>query len=648
MDIKLIFPPFWSVTQPYLSLPCLAAYLEQKGVKTKQIDLNLEFYDYILSEKFMKKYESYEFSDETRNIYDIIVKEIDLAKERFRSSGELNKDEYEENFAIMISALNLLSVAIKPENITFGYYDGEVNIKNVNDLEQFIHSINQFESNTFLYQVLNILINKFDVSGKIIGISITDLQQIVPSIIIATLIKKKNPIAKIVFGGNIPSRWIDQLENLKPLFKIIDYISLNEGEESLYLLTKYVHGQATIEEVPSLVYLENNQIVKTNKASNIDINKLPTPLFSKNDLPRYFMPKKVLPLLTSRGCYWGKCTFCDHSFIYQGLYRKRSIDNIMKDIETYNREYGSSYINFHDEAISPIEIEKISEELLRRNIEIKWSCDARLDKGLTEKRLERAKMAGLSVLYFGLESINSNVIKNMCKGTDPAILKEILTYSTKLGVWNHLFYICNFPGETTDEFSETLNFLCDNKKIIQSDGCAKFSLNKFSPIAFHHEEYGLSLEKNTDIFELSYTYKERLFNSKEKELKDVLYHRAIEEEKYGGTYGKLIGNLQRDHWVIFNQTMNQLNLNKVEYILSPGIIVKNNKLYNLLKLEVLELGKDSILIINLLLKKSSYEEILQYFMLNKEIERIKMVEILNKFIIKLKEQGILRYARIIE
>ena len=91
-----------------------------------------------------------------------------------------------------------------------------------------------------------------------------------------------------------------------------------------------------------------------------------------------------------------------------------------------------------------------------------------------------------------------------------------------------------------------------------------------------------------------------------------------------------------------------MNLNKVEYILSPGIIVKNNKLYNLLKLEVLELGKDSILIINLLLKKSSYEEILQYFMLNKEIERIKMVEILNKFIIKLKEQGILRYARIIE
>ena len=55
MKTILIFPPFWSASQPYLSLPCIAAYLKKCGMDVEQIDLNLQIYDYVLSKKFILK-----------------------------------------------------------------------------------------------------------------------------------------------------------------------------------------------------------------------------------------------------------------------------------------------------------------------------------------------------------------------------------------------------------------------------------------------------------------------------------------------------------------------------------------------------------------------------------------------------------------
>ena len=46
--IRLIFPPQWTPTQPYLGTACLAAYLKKKGITCEQMDLNAQFYNYIL------------------------------------------------------------------------------------------------------------------------------------------------------------------------------------------------------------------------------------------------------------------------------------------------------------------------------------------------------------------------------------------------------------------------------------------------------------------------------------------------------------------------------------------------------------------------------------------------------------------------
>ena len=48
---------------------------------------------------------------------------------------------------------------------------------------------------------------------------------------------------------------------------------------------------------------------------------LPLPDFDGLPLDRYFVPERIIPYLATRGCYWGRCTFCDHGQGYFDQYR---------------------------------------------------------------------------------------------------------------------------------------------------------------------------------------------------------------------------------------------------------------------------------------------------------------------------------------
>ncbi|HET9886185.1 MAG TPA: B12-binding domain-containing radical SAM protein, partial [bacterium] len=56
MNIALVFPPQGHFTQPYLSLPSLAAYLRAHGAgNVTMIDASIEAYDHFLSGKRLRR-----------------------------------------------------------------------------------------------------------------------------------------------------------------------------------------------------------------------------------------------------------------------------------------------------------------------------------------------------------------------------------------------------------------------------------------------------------------------------------------------------------------------------------------------------------------------------------------------------------------
>src|SRR5919106_4533036 len=55
MKVMLVFPPDWYPSEPYLSLPMIAAVLRAAGHHVVQKDVNLEMYDWYFSEDFLKR-----------------------------------------------------------------------------------------------------------------------------------------------------------------------------------------------------------------------------------------------------------------------------------------------------------------------------------------------------------------------------------------------------------------------------------------------------------------------------------------------------------------------------------------------------------------------------------------------------------------
>ena len=78
--------------------------------------------------------------------------------------------------------------------------------------------------------------------------------------------------------------------------------------------------------------------------------ELPPPDFDGLPLEKYFVPDRVLPYLATRGCYWGRCEFCDHGEGYTAGYRTKKVQEIIEEVSFLKEKYQTSHFHFTDES----------------------------------------------------------------------------------------------------------------------------------------------------------------------------------------------------------------------------------------------------------------------------------------------------------
>ena len=87
-------------------------------------------------------------------------------------------------------------------------------------------------------------------------------------------------------------------------------------------------------------------------------------------------------------------------------------------IEFINKKYGIKHFEFIDECISPAYLQKLSEEILSRHLDIAWFNNARLEEAFTQEVLSSAHKAGLKMLLWGFESGSKRIMELINKGID--------------------------------------------------------------------------------------------------------------------------------------------------------------------------------------------------------------------------------------
>jgi len=519
MKVLLIFPPSWHPSQPYLSLPSLTAFLRQNGVRdVVQRDVNIEFLDVLLTKKTCNEFYqrivdklrymdsageasrrgvSPDYQEKRRALMSAvemipaIIDKVEPAKNTLRSEGFYDLERYMDSVNTINESLGILSALYYPSSLTALNNDMRYSVYSS---QEILKALDDEEENIFLNLYKNhILSSILEFSPNVLGISITSTSQIIPGLTLAKLIKDRNKEVHITIGGSVFTKLIENLKKVDGLFSIVDSFIVFEGEHALLELAGQIDGKRDFRKVPNLIYRENNVTRINEPFYSEDLNVLPTPDFDGLPLRRYLAPESVLPVQTSRGCYYRKCTFCNLHLDHRN-FRLRKADLLLEDIHKLSQKYNTPYFFFTDESVPVNQLREISQGLLGNDWDIKWMGGVRFEKALNGDLLRKMSKSGCQKLVFGLESYNQRVLDLMKKGIKTDVVKEILDECLKVGISFHLYIIIGFPTEAEKEALETLDFVL-NKEYLDSPGFSclpsLFGMEKDSPITHNPSEYGL-------------------------------------------------------------------------------------------------------------------------------------------------------------
>ncbi|MEA3468202.1 MAG: radical SAM protein, partial [Thermodesulfobacteriota bacterium] len=342
-----------------------------------------------------------------------------------------------------------------------------------------------------------VLANKPD----LVGLSVLYQHQVVFAALLAKLIKKQSK-TKIVVGGALVSVMAEPEKLLttpftpaKPgspeifLKEFWDYLIPGEGELGLHHLCQ-AENAADLAGVPNLIYFSDNEL-QSNSPGMVEIETLPYPDFSQFKLDKYLTPEPILPLMTSRGCPWGKCTFCTHHHSYL-RYRSRSIEICVEEIKFLQKQYGCSSFYFYDEMIPPQRFKKLAGQILDEGLEIDYGAYAKPVKDFTTDLCQLIQRSGCRVLQWGVEAASQRILELMSKGTDIHEVEKVLANSTAAGIHNLVFFLFGFPSETREELQQTLTFIDRNRENIHALSSGTFVLTGGSQIHREPEKFFIS------------------------------------------------------------------------------------------------------------------------------------------------------------
>ena len=525
MKSLLIFPPDWLPSEPYLSLPCLAAVLRPAGHDVSQLDVNVEMYDLFFSARFLEhvsqrigselKYlqevsEKRELDEEEQELMQKLLTctperfqqfsaDVERAKGILRGKDFYDIDQLEWATNCLHEVMALVSLGYYPAQICFPPIETDIVYKPFMSSE-ILEAVDDDQINIYR-DVFRMLIRPVMERERpaMVGISVVQQKQLIATFTFCKMIKEEFPGTHITLGGNIITRIRDTLPAMEELWEWFDTAVVYEGESAYLKLTEAVESGGELSELPNLIYKDDNGIHANKEVCSENLADIPPPDFDGLPLEKYFVPDLILPYLATRGCYWGRCTFCDHFQGYVEGFRTKQVDQITEEIKFLKEKYGTRFFHFTDESYPPALFQKLSRRLIETKLDIAWTTHMRFEESLLDDQVWKdVAESGCKYLHFGYESGNQRVLKLMDKATKLDAIETNLRMSSEAGIWNHLMGFFGFPGETAEEADDSKVFVEKNSAHIHSLGFMTFVLGKYSPIAFEPEKYGLTYYKNPE------------------------------------------------------------------------------------------------------------------------------------------------------
>ena len=286
---------------------------------------------------------------------------------------------------------------------------------------------------------------------------------------IARTIKSHHRETIIIFGGPHPT--VMPEETLASPY--VDAVCIGEGEETFCEL---VRNKGDFKGIDGIWYKgEEDDVIKNDPRKPIDdLDSLPFPALDLLPMEKYFQywfqldsvarNLKGVNILASRGCPY-RCSFCQPTLsrLFGKKIRKRSPENITREIEYWKERHGINAVMFTDDTLTVDRnwVNELCSLFLHRNLDIIWGCNARVD--LAAKDLfAKMKEAGLRKVFMGIESGSQRVLTDIYDKmiTHEKVFRAVAT-AKSLGLRIQGYFMIGAPTETEEEIMKTIRLARD-------------------------------------------------------------------------------------------------------------------------------------------------------------------------------------------
>jgi radical SAM superfamily enzyme YgiQ (UPF0313 family) len=241
-----------------------------------------------------------------------------------------------------------------------------------------------------------------------------------------------------------------------------------EGEHTMLDLANRFQEQGPeldLRAVPGLLVGNGDKPIGTEDRPRIsDLDSLPFPDRTAIDLEQYMKAWKdrhgysSLSLITSRGCPFN-CTWCSKE-IFGCLFRQRSPENVIEELELLKAQYGPDQLWFADDVLTLNKkwALKLTGAMADAGIDIPFECLSRVDR-VDEEVVAGLERAGCFRLWYGAESGSDKIVENMRKDFTVDQVMESVKFSMDAGIEVGLFILIGYPGEKLADLVKTLKMI---------------------------------------------------------------------------------------------------------------------------------------------------------------------------------------------
>jgi anaerobic magnesium-protoporphyrin IX monomethyl ester cyclase len=258
------------------------------------------------------------------------------------------------------------------------------------------------------------------------------------------------PGVHLALGGAhttaLPARTLEECPEL-------ELVCFGEGEHTLAEALDVWSAGDAITSCPGAAWRDGSGAIQVGPMRDWeqDLDRLPFPAW---DL---FPRSATYPIMTARGCQY-RCNFCCRAL--GGAVRKRSVANVLEELEWVIRTFRPRLVRFEDETLTldRDHAHALLDGIIERGYHrlTRFNGQTRVDR-VDLETLRKLKRANFAMLEMGVESGSPAVLEASDKRITLDRVRESFRLAREVGIPTFAKFILGHPNETHETIRQTVD-----------------------------------------------------------------------------------------------------------------------------------------------------------------------------------------------